>query len=108
MTTPSNPLQEKLSHLASWELFFQVIECGSISRVADKYRLERSALSRRIAQLEDDVGNTLLLHQGKNIRPTQFALDLKERLLPVIVQFNRTITNLKIVRRQNIVPPKRH
>ncbi len=96
MRQPSNPLQDRVSHLASWELFFEILEVQSISQVADKYRLERSALSRRIAQLEDDIGTPLLIHQGKKFWPTQFALDLKERLSPVIVQFKRTITNLNL------------
>ena len=94
---PSNQLQDRLSHLATWELFFEVLDCGSISQVADKHRLERSSLSRRIAQLEDDVGVPLLIRQGKNIWATQFALDLKERLMPVVVQFRRTIGSLKII-----------
>ena len=32
-----NPLLQHLSHLDSWEIIFEVVECGSITLVADKH-----------------------------------------------------------------------
>ena len=82
-----NPLLQHLSHLDSWEIIFEVVECGSITLVADKHRLERTQLSRRISQFEDELGTRLFERRGKLLMPTQKALDMKERLQPVIVSY---------------------
>lgn len=91
-----NPLLQHLSHLDSWEIIFEVVECGSITLVADKHRLERTQLSRRISQFEDELGTRLFERRGKLLMPTQKALDMKERLQPVIVSYKHAMGSSRV------------
>ena len=91
-----NPLLQHLSHLGSWEIIFEVVECGSITLVADKHRLERTQLSRRISQFEDELGTHLFERRGRLLMPTQKALDMKERLQPVIVSYKHAMGSLRV------------
>lgn len=91
-----NPLLQHLSHLDSWEIIFEVVECGSITLVANKHRLERTQLSRRISQFEDELGTRLFERRGKLLMPTQKALDMKERLQPGIVSYKHAMGSLRV------------
>jgi DNA-binding transcriptional LysR family regulator len=56
--------------LVSLRLFVAVCEHGSLARAAEKEALVASALSKRIAALEADLGSTLLLRRRRGVQPT--------------------------------------
>ncbi|HLU18499.1 MAG TPA: LysR substrate-binding domain-containing protein [Pusillimonas sp.] len=58
-------------------LFAHVIEAGSFSRAADRIGLPKSTLSRRITQLENQLGERLLTRSTRKLTITDFG----ERIL---------------------------
>ena len=46
--------QWKALHLGRWELLFEIMDEGSITRVADIENLQRSQLSRMVSGLEEE------------------------------------------------------
>lgn len=51
-------------------LFIAVCEEGNIARAADREAIVASAVSRRIAAVEDDIGTPLLVRGRRGIKPT--------------------------------------
>ncbi|MCJ0764635.1 LysR family transcriptional regulator [Variovorax terrae] len=64
--------------LVSLRIFVLVCEAGSLSRVAQQEALVVSAISKRIAQLEDRVGTRLLDRRMSGVAPTPSGLTLLE------------------------------
>lgn len=58
-------------------LFAQVVDAGSFARAAERAGLPKSTLSRRLAQLEERLGERLLLRTTRRLTLTDFG----ERLL---------------------------
>jgi LysR family transcriptional regulator, nitrogen assimilation regulatory protein len=50
--------------------FVKVVECGSFSRAASTIHVAQPALSQQIAQLEEQLGVSLLLRSARGVRPT--------------------------------------
>src|SRR5687768_12411406 len=50
--------------------FVAVIEFGSFTKAALALHVAQPALSRQIQQLEEELGLSLLLREGRRVRPT--------------------------------------
>src|ERR1700754_1482854 len=50
--------------------FVSVVEAGSFSRAASTIHVAQPALSQQIAQLEEQLGVSLLLRSARGVRPT--------------------------------------
>jgi len=64
--------------------FVAVVELRSFSAAAEKLHITQPALSRRIAKIEGEVGEALLLRRKKNIEPTTVGhryYDVAKRLV---------------------------
>jgi DNA-binding transcriptional LysR family regulator len=57
---------------------------GSVARAARRLRLSPSAMSRALARLRLATGDPLLVRAGRSLVPTPRALDLRERVGPVV------------------------
>ncbi|MBL8831322.1 MAG: LysR family transcriptional regulator [Rhodospirillales bacterium] len=57
---------------------------GSVARAARRLRLSPSAMSRTLARLRAATGDPLLVRAGRGLVPTPRALDLRERVGPVV------------------------
>lgn len=57
-------------NLTTLKLFIRVAELGSLSRAADDANLAIGAISRRLTQLEQDLGVQLLIRNGRGVMPT--------------------------------------
>ena len=55
-------------------LFARVVETGSFSRAAERVKLPKSTVSRRIAQLEQQLGEKLLQRTTRKLSVTEFGL----------------------------------
>lgn len=55
-------------------LFARVVEAGSFSRAAERVRLPKSTVSRRIAELERQLGERLLQRTTRKLSVTEFGL----------------------------------
>jgi DNA-binding transcriptional LysR family regulator len=57
-------------------LFARVVEAGSFSRAAERVKLPKSTVSRRIALLEKQLGERLLQRTTRKLSITEFGLSL--------------------------------
>ncbi|MFW1678531.1 LysR substrate-binding domain-containing protein [Pontibacter sp. JAM-7] len=64
-------------------LFIHVIEQNSFTAAADQLNLQKSTISRRIAQLEDELGVRLLQRTTRKLNLTEEGQDLYHRCLPL-------------------------
>lgn len=64
--------------LTSLRLFVAVCETGSIARASESANIVGSAISKRLAQLEDTVGTPLLVRKRHGVMPTPAGQTLLE------------------------------
>src|SRR5579871_1765330 len=57
---------------------------GSVARAARRLRLSPSAMSRALARLRAVTGDPLLVRAGRGLVPTPRAIDLRERVGPLV------------------------
>lgn len=57
---------------------------GSVARAARRLRLSPSAMSRALARLRETTGDPLLVRAGRGLVPTPRALELRDRLGPLV------------------------
>lgn len=57
---------------------------GSVARAAERLRLSPSAMSRALARLREVTGDPLLVRAGRGLVPTPRALELRERVHPLV------------------------
>lgn len=60
-------------------LFTKVLEAGSFSVVAKKTRVPKATLSRKIKELEDQIGAQLLIRTTRQVRPTDLGREFLQR-----------------------------
>lgn len=70
--------------LVSLRLFVRVVEEGTISSAASREHIAAAAVSRRIAELENQLGTSLLRRTNKGVSPTQAGLELLYRARSVL------------------------
>ncbi|GAA4334678.1 LysR substrate-binding domain-containing protein [Pigmentiphaga soli] len=58
------------------EYFVKVVEAASFSRAAIVMRMAQSTLSRQIGELEQELGQQLLVRTGRGVAPTEAGLSL--------------------------------
>jgi DNA-binding transcriptional LysR family regulator len=80
--------------LVSLRLFVAVCEQGSLARAAEQEALVASALSKRIAALEADLGSTLLLRRRRGVQPTPAGEALLRHAREVLSATQRLRTEL--------------
>ncbi|MBL8483492.1 MAG: LysR family transcriptional regulator [Rhodocyclaceae bacterium] len=67
-------------------LFARVAEAGSFTRAADRLKLPKSTVSRRVASLEAQLGERLLQRTTRRLALTEFGLALLEHARQVAEQ----------------------
>jgi DNA-binding transcriptional LysR family regulator len=67
-------------------LFARVAEAGSFSRAAERVGLPKSTVSRRIAALEDRLGERLMIRTTRRLALTDFGLQLLEHARQVAAE----------------------
>ncbi|MGH1462643.1 MAG: LysR substrate-binding domain-containing protein [Neptuniibacter sp.] len=65
-------------------LFLQVVEHNSFTAAADKLGIQKSTISRRISQLEDDLGVRLIQRTTRKLSLTDEGQDLFDRCQPLM------------------------
>jgi len=67
------------------EIVREVDRCGSLTAAADALHTTQSALSHAMKKLEQQLGTSIWVREGRKLRPTQsglYLLSLANRLLP--------------------------
>lgn len=57
---------------------------GSVSRAARRMHLSNAAMSRTLGRIRDAFGDPILVRAGRSLVPTPRALELKDRLRPLL------------------------
>lgn len=65
-------------------LFLRVVETNSFTSAADSLGIQKSTISRRINQLEDELGVRLLQRTTRKLKLTEEGVELFNRCLPLI------------------------
>lgn len=73
-------------------IFARVAELGSFSRAADRMGLPKSTVSRRLAALEQRVGERLLLRTTRRQTLTEFGLLLLEHARQIVAEVDAVAT----------------
>jgi len=61
-----------------------LLEEVSVAKAARRLRLSASAMSRTLARLRETTGDPLLVRAGRGLVPTPRALELRERVSPLV------------------------
>ncbi|MCC6348705.1 MAG: LysR family transcriptional regulator [Candidatus Eisenbacteria bacterium] len=61
-----------------------LLDEGSVARAARRLHLSPSAMSRALARLREATGDPLLVRAGRGLVPTPRALELRERIGPLL------------------------
>lgn len=67
-------------NLASVRLFLEVLEAGSISRVAARRHTVQSHVSRQVSEFEQSIGGALFLRTGRGVRLSELGQRAAPRL----------------------------
>jgi DNA-binding transcriptional LysR family regulator len=70
-----------------WRTFVRVVECGSFAKAAQQLRIARSAVSRRVSELEADLGVTLLHRNTRSVSLTDVARSVYVRATQLLADF---------------------
>ncbi|MCP3470846.1 LysR family transcriptional regulator [Bradyrhizobium sp. CCGUVB1N3] len=73
-----------MDKLASLRTFAKVVELGSFSEAGRALRLSRSAVSKYVGELEDELGVQLLNRTTRRVSPTENGQAYFERVLGII------------------------
>lgn len=66
---------------------------GTMAKVASRLYISQSAVSKRIAQLEQRLGKKLIEPEGRQIRLTPQALELLERVAPSLAEMKGVLAD---------------
>lgn len=73
-----------MGQIEDLRLFVQIVEQGSISKAADKLNIAKSAVSRRLALVEDKYGAALIQRKPGQWEVTDVGKELYQRALGVV------------------------
>src|SRR5215210_4400795 len=82
--TDENNLYERWMDLSDLKIFSAVVREGSVTRAAQRLSRVQSNVTTRIRQLEEDIGVSLFIREGKRLHLSpagQILLDYADRLL---------------------------
>lgn len=78
--------------------FVAVVELRSFSAAAEKLHISQPALSRRIAKIEEEVGEALLLRRKKNIEPTLVGHRFYDVAKRLVIEFQSAAAEFQNIR----------
>jgi LysR family nitrogen assimilation transcriptional regulator len=81
------------------EYFLRVAEERSFSRAAEQLGITQPSLSRQIGLLEQELGQHLLMRNGRGVEPTDAGLQLMEHARALLALAARTKEDLQAFRR---------
>ncbi|RMX08728.1 LysR family transcriptional regulator [Corticibacter populi] len=89
----SAPFSRHLS-LTTLQLFVAVCETGSIGQAAEREFIAASAVSKRLSDLETDVGVPLLERHSRGVKPTAAGENLLQHARGILFDVQRLQTDL--------------
>jgi DNA-binding transcriptional LysR family regulator len=84
---------DPMTDLNSLVVFAKVVKAGSFSEAARRLKMPVSTVSRRIAELEDELGVRLLERSTRNLRLTELGTEVLEQAMRS-AELSETVENL--------------
>jgi LysR family nitrogen assimilation transcriptional regulator len=84
-----------LLDLRKLSIFVRVVENGSFTRAAAQLVVAQSALSRKVRELEDELGVQLLHRDGHGVLPTDAGLQLFTRAKALLEESQTLLNDIK-------------
>jgi DNA-binding transcriptional LysR family regulator len=81
--------------LITLRLFVAVCDARSIQRVAEREKLDRSAITKRLAKLEDQLNTKLIKRVGHGVQPTPEGMMLCEYAKNLLIESEKITSLLK-------------
>ncbi len=78
----------------SLRTFMTVLELGTMTRAAEKLNLSQSAVSWKIKRLEERVGRSLLLRNGRTLTPTRDGRELLDYAQTIVDTHDAAVARL--------------
>ncbi len=79
----------------SLRAFATVLDLGGMTRAAKKLGITQSAVSWKIKRLEEKVGRSLLIREGRNIRPSRDGRELLSYARTIIATHDEAVARLQ-------------
>lgn len=77
-------INEQINHVSNLVLFARIVQAGGIARCAADLGVERTTVSRRLRNLEREMGVKLLVRSSKRITPTRAGRRCFERCVKIL------------------------
>ncbi|KGJ97963.1 LysR family transcriptional regulator [Thalassotalea sp. ND16A] len=84
-----------MGKLENMRLFVRVIEAGSITKAAEQLNLAKSAVSKRLADLEEELGSKLINRTTRTSSLTEAGANYYQRSLLIIDEVDELDANTK-------------
>ena len=87
-----------MQDLNEMAIFAVVVGCGSFTKAADKLKLPKSTVSRKVSQLEKRVGVRLINRTTRNLKPTETGKLYYENCMKMLEQAeeaDRIVNNMQ-------------
>jgi len=87
-----------MQDLNEMAIFAVVVGCGSFTKAADKLKLPKSTVSRKVSQLEKRVGVRLINRTTRNLKPTETGKLYYENCMKMLDQAeeaDRVVNNMQ-------------
>lgn len=78
-----------------WDIFLKLYDTKSFSKVASSFNVSQPAISKAVAQLENELGITLFDRQVRPIIPTKEATLLREQIIKNLLKIENVIQGLQ-------------
>lgn len=83
--------------LTNLEALAALADAGTMTRAATRLRVTQSAVSKRIAALQDELGITLLERDGRRVRLTAAAHRILERATPLLSELRHALADERAI-----------
>lgn len=74
--------------------FLKVVEAGGVTAAAAELKLSKSVVSKRVSDLEDALGLSLLRRSTRHVTPTEWGRSLYEQMRPAFGAIDQIVENV--------------
>ena len=84
-----------MDQLQSMRAFAKVVEMNGFAAAARAMGLSRSAVSKSVIQLENELGTQLLRRSTRKVTPTETGLAFYDRCIQILDDFDEAIASVR-------------